>query len=182
MLSQKYVKALLDGRKRSTIRPGVLKVADRVYIHSMGKIVAIAEVEQVAYKRVSELTDEDAIIDGFNSRAELISYLKRRYPGLRDSAIVTIVKFRKVEKVDMPEDAHYGGMTPVEIATLALNRLKLSPREQRILKAVVEAGSLRKAALKIFGTVEKRGVIRRVLRKAAMMLTHGGLGGETESN
>ncbi|RFA94202.1 ASCH domain-containing protein, partial [Pyrobaculum aerophilum] len=63
-----------------------------------------------------------------------------------------------------------------------LNRLKLSPREQRILKAVVEAGSLRKAALKIFGTVEKRGVIRRVLRKAAMMLTHGGLGGETESN
>ncbi|RFA98434.1 ASCH domain-containing protein, partial [Pyrobaculum aerophilum] len=43
-------------------------------------------------------------------------------------------------------------------------------------------GSLRKAALKIFGTVEKRGVIRRVLRKAAMMLTHGGLGGETESN
>ncbi|ABP50405.1 ASCH domain-containing protein [Pyrobaculum sp.] len=182
MLSHRYVKALLEGRKRSTIRPGVLKVADRVYIHSKGRIVAVAEVESVMYKRVLELTDEDARLDGFNNREELVAYLKRRYPGLRDTAIITIIKFRKVEEADMPEDAVYGGLSPVELATLALSRLKLSPRERRILQAVVETGSLRKAALKLFGTIDKRGAIRRVLRKAAKMLADGGLEGQTEGN
>lgn len=170
MLSPKYVRLLFRGEKKSTVRPGLLRVADRVYIHSRGKIVAIAEVEQVSYKRLSELTDEDAILDGFKSREELIEYLRRRYPGIKDSAIVTIIRFKNIEKTDMPEDLQYGGLTPVEIATLALNKLKLSNREQQILKAVVETGSIRKAALKLFGTVEKRGVIRRVLRRAAIAL------------
>ena len=182
MMSHRYVKALLEGRKRSTIRPGVLRVADRVYIHSRGKIVAVAEVEAVAYKRVSELTDEDARLDGFDSREELVAYLKKRYPGLRDSAMVTIVKFGKVEETDMPEDTVYGGLSPVELAALALSKLRLSPRERRILQAVVETGSLRRAALKLFGTIDKRGAVRRVLRKAAKMLSDGGLEGQTEGN
>ncbi|MGC8994057.1 MAG: ASCH domain-containing protein [Pyrobaculum sp.] len=175
MLSQRYLKALLEGSKKSTIRPGVLRVAERVYIHSGGKIVAVAEVAEVVYKRVSELTERDALLDGFSSREELVAYLKKRYPGLRDDAVVTVVKFGKVSKLEMPEDAHYGGLTPVEIATLALNKLKLSPREQKVLKAVVETGSLRKAAIKLYGTVEKRGVIRKILRKAASLLMNGGL-------
>jgi len=166
MMSRKYVKLLLSGKKRSTIRPGVLKVAEKVYIHSEGRIVAVAEVEEVVYKRVGELTDEDAQMDGFSGRDELVAFLKRRYPGLKDSSVVTVIKFGKVEEVDMPEDAHYGGLTPVEIATLALNKLELSRREREILKAVVETRSLRKAALKLFGTIDKRGIIRRVLRKA----------------
>jgi len=69
----------------------------------------------------------------------------------------------------------------VEIATLALNKLKLTRREQEILRAVVETGSLRKAAIKLFGTIEKRGVIRRVLRRALKRL-HGGVEGEAEGN
>jgi len=181
MLSPKYLKALYEGRKKSTIRPGVLRVGDKVYIHSKGRIVAIAHVEQVLYKRVKELTAEDAVLDGFNSRDELVAYLKKRYPGLKDDAIVTIVRFGKVEKVNMPEDLQYGGLTPVEIATLALNKLKLTRREQEILRAVVETGSLRKAAIKLFGTIEKRGVIRRVLRRALKRL-HGGVEGEAEGN
>jgi Uncharacterized conserved protein len=181
MLSPKYLKALYEGKKRSTIRPGALRVADKVYIHSKGRIVAIAHVEQVQYKRVKELTEEDAVLDGFQTRDELIAYLKRRYPGLKDDAIVTIIRFGKVEKVDMPEDLHYGGLTPVEIAALALNKLKLSKREREVLKAVVETGSLRKASIKLFGTVDKRGVIRRVLRRALKRL-YGGVEDQTKSN
>jgi hypothetical protein len=181
MLSSKYLKTLFEGRKKSTIRPGVLRVADKVYIHSKGRIVAIADVEQVIYKRVKELTEEDAIMDGFKSKEELVAYLKKRYPGLRDDAIVTIVKFGKVTKVDIPEEFHYGGLTPVEIAAMALNKLKLTKREQEILKAVVETGSLRKAAIKLFGTIEKRGIIRRVLRKAYKRL-YGGVEDQTKDH
>jgi len=181
MLSPKHLKALYEGRKKSTIRPGVLRVGDRLYIHSKGRIVAIARVEEVLYKRVKELTDEDAVLDGFNSLEELIAYLKKRYPGLKDDAIVTIVRFEKVEKVDVPEDLQYGGLTPVELAALALNKLKLTKREEEILRTVVKTGSLRKAAIKLFGTVEKRGVIRRVLRRALKRL-YGGVEGETKGN
>ena len=91
MMSERYLKPLFEGRKKTTIRPGVLKVADRLYIHSRGRIVALAEVESVTYKRVFELTDEDARLDGFQTRDELINFLKRRYPGLRDDAVVTVI-------------------------------------------------------------------------------------------
>lgn len=182
MLSQRYLKALLEGGKKSTIRPGVLRVADRVYIHSRGKIVAVAEVAEVIYKRISELTERDALLDGFDTRDKLVTYLKKRYPGLRDDAVVTVIKFGKVARVEMPEDAHYGGLTPVEIATLALNKLRLSPREQKVLKAVVETGSLRKAAIKLYGTVEERGAIRKILRKVASLLVDGGLDREVKDS
>jgi hypothetical protein len=81
----------------------------------------------------------------------------------------------------MPEDLQYGGLTPVEIAALALNKLKLTKREQEILRAVVETGSLRKAAVKLFGTIDKRVAIRRVLRRVLKRL-HGGVEGEAEGN
>jgi hypothetical protein len=67
----------------------------------------------------------------------------------------------------------------VEIAALALNKLKLTKRELEILKAVVVTGSLRKAAIKLFGTVEKRGVIRRVLRRMYKRL-YGGVEDQTK--
>lgn len=177
MMSERYLKPLFEGRKKTTIRPGVLKVADKLYIHSRGRIVALAEVESVTYKRVFELTDEDARLDGFQTREELVNFLKRRYPGLRDDAVVTVIRFGTISKVDMPEDAHYGGLTPVEVAVLALNKLRLSKREREILQAVAQTKSLRKAALKLFGTIEKRGVIRRVLKKALRRLKEEGLNG-----
>jgi hypothetical protein len=178
MMSTKYVKALLDGRKTTTIRPGALRVAGRVYIHSGGRIVAVAEVGDVVYKLVSELTDGDAVADGFRDRGELISFLKRQYPGLRDDAIVTIIHFRSVQRVDLPEDVHYGGLSPVKVARMALARLRLSRREREILEAVVETGSVRRAALRLFGTIDKRRAIRRVLRRAARALGNGGTEGK----
>lgn len=173
MLSSKFLKALLSGAKQTTVRPGVLKVADRVYIHSRGRIEAVAEVSRVVYKKMRDLTDLDAELDGFKSREEMVAYLKKRYPRLREDSVLTIIYFKNVEKVSLPEDLQYGGMTPVEIAAAALQRLRLSRREEEILRAVVETGSLRKAAVKLFGTIEKRSIIRKTLRKALARLRNG---------
>lgn len=181
MMSPKYAKMLLRGKKLTTIRPGFLRVADKVYIHSMGRIVAVAEVREVYHKRVIELTDEEARQDCFSSKEELMSYLKRRYPGLRDSSLVTVIRFGRVEEVNMPEDIHYGGLHPVEIAKIALERLRLSQYERKILQTVIETGSLRKAAVKLYGTADKRGPIRRLLRKIVSRL-YGGLEGENKSS
>lgn len=80
MLKRDYLERLLSGEKRVTLRLGVVVPTSRkVYLHSDGRIVAEAEIEGVVYKRVEELTDEDAREDGFANREELIRELKRFY-------------------------------------------------------------------------------------------------------
>ncbi|MEM1836345.1 MAG: ASCH domain-containing protein [Pyrobaculum sp.] len=182
MMSSKFLKLLLSGRKKTTIRPGVLRVANQVFIHSRGQIEAIASVSHVVYKKVRDLTERDALVDGFKSREELVAYLKKRYPGLRDDSTVTIIYFDKVERTSIPEDLQYGGLTPVEVAKIALQRLKLSERESEILKTIVETGSLRKASAKLFGTIEKRWVIRKILKRVLTRLRDGEPREKTKSN
>ena len=64
---------------------------------SNGERFALAKVKKVVVKRVRELTDEDAIRDGFKSRNELISALKRIYGDIRDDEFVTVVHFEIVK-------------------------------------------------------------------------------------
>jgi len=94
-----YVEKILKGEKITTIRKGIKS-------YPVGKIVdltvnykpfARARVSKVIVKRVSELTDEDAKRDGFNSKDELIQALKKIYGEVKDSEFVTIVYFEVVE-------------------------------------------------------------------------------------
>jgi len=94
-----YVRPIIRGEKVTTIRKGIKS-------YPVGRIVdltvnytpfARARVEKVVVKRVSELTDEDAKKDGFNSKDELIQALKKIYGDIKDSDFVTIVHFVVVE-------------------------------------------------------------------------------------
>lgn len=178
MLSSRFLDALLRGEKRSTIRPGALKVAEEVYIHSRGVIAAAAKVERVVYKRVRDLTDEDARMDGFGSLEELLAELKRRYRRLGPDSIVTVVVFGEVRPLNEPEEAAYGGMRPEQIARLALKRLRLSRRERELLEAVAKYKSIRRAAAALFGDPQERRAIRETLKRAARELRRGGLAEE----
>jgi len=63
---KRYLQMILEGRKRSTIRLGRLVLRDRLLtIVGDGKPIALARVDEVTYKKVRELTDEDARVDGF---------------------------------------------------------------------------------------------------------------------
>jgi len=165
MMDEEYVEALLSGVKKGTIRLGVVKPDKELLIHSRGRIVARAIVESVEYRRVSELTDEDARLDGFPNRDALVRALKRLYPGLKPSDIVTVIRFSRVEPMDEPE-YNYGGVSTREIAEKALRHLQLSPEERRVLELIARMGSLRKVALKLYGTLEARRRLRKILRKA----------------
>ena len=59
------------------------------------------------------------------------------------------------------------GLSPSDAAKLALKYLadELTDEEKKILKTLIRTGSIRSASWKLFGTLHKRYVIRRLLKK-----------------
>ena len=90
-----YVEPIVSGEKITTVRRGIKSypVGRIVELTADGKRFALAKVKKVVVKRVSELTDEDAKRDGFESRDALISALRRIYGEIKDEEFVTIVHF-----------------------------------------------------------------------------------------
>jgi len=98
---KRYLQMILEGRKRSTIRLGRLVLRGRLLtIVGDGKPIALARVDEVIYKKVRELTDEDARVDGFRGLIDLFRELRRIYGdfGLEDD--VTIIRFTVLRRLD----------------------------------------------------------------------------------
>ena len=94
-LSGKFLPAVLEGRKVSTIRRGrrmyplgnaVLRTADRE---------VTIRIERVRHSLLHNLTEEDALRDGFDNLKDLLTALDRFYPELSPEDEVTIVEFRR---------------------------------------------------------------------------------------
>ncbi|QDA31860.1 ASCH domain-containing protein [Thermococcus indicus] len=178
----RYAEAILSGRKRATVRLGRrpnLEPGDEVLLHSGGYAIGKAVIERVESKTVGELTDEDALLDGFSSREELIRALKSHYKHVDDDSIAHVIVFRLVERFEKPvmsSDYAYEGNLPVEIAEKALKHLDLSDEDRELLELFLQAGSLRKAAHRL-GGMNKRYLIRDTLRRAYRELKRRGIMG-----
>lgn len=95
-LSPRYVEAILTNRKRSTIREGVIVLpsnGDITFRFSRTAPPLQARVKGCSVKRVKDLSNQEIEMDGFNSRAELISELQRYYPQLSEESIITVICF-----------------------------------------------------------------------------------------
>ncbi|MCS7143407.1 MAG: ASCH domain-containing protein [Archaeoglobaceae archaeon] len=90
-----FISIILNGEKKTTIRRGIRRypLGKVVELTVNNEPVALAKVKKVVVKRISEINDEDARIDGFKSKDELLSALKKIYGDLSDSEFVTIVHF-----------------------------------------------------------------------------------------
>lgn len=178
MLKGEYVEKLLKGEKKSTIRKGyVIPKYKEMIVHGGGKPVAVIRVTKVTRKRVKELTDEDAKKDGIENREKLIEELKKAYEDLKEDDLVTIIEFEVVKRLDHlePEDP-WMGLKPVEIARLALRYLDdLNEDEKKILMTMTRAGSIRETAIRLYGTIEARWRVRRVLKRALRELIERGI-------
>jgi len=178
----RYAEAILSGKKRATVRLGRrpnLKEGDAVLIHSGGYALGKAIIERVESKTVGELTDEDAFLDGFSSREELINALKTHYKHVNDDSPAHVIVFRLVERFDKPvmsSDYAYEGNNPIEIAEMALKYLDLPEEDRRLIELFLKTGSLRKAAYRL-GGMNKRYLIRDALRRAYEELKKRGLMG-----
>ncbi|GAB6947027.1 ASCH domain-containing protein [Vulcanisaeta sp. JCM 16161] len=175
MLKSKYLDKLGNGRF-TTIRLGIIRPKYReVFIHSGGMVVAKARIVNVLYKRISELTDEDAIADGFTSREALIGELRDIYGNVSNDDWVTILTLEVTRAIGRRDDGSIG-LSPVDIARLALRyNVPMSDEERRILQELVNEGSVRKAAIKLFNSFKGRVVIRRVVRRALKHLMRMGV-------
>ena len=178
MLKGEYVKDILSGRKRATIRLGIVKLKhNELIVHGGGRPVAKIRVTNVRYKRVSELTDEDAAIDGFSSKEELLEALRKAYGEIRPDDYVTIIEFDVVQRLDqLPVQDPYMGLEPADIARLALRYLQeeFNEEERRILLELTRTNSIRAVAYRLYRDLGKRWRVRRVLRRALRMLVERG--------
>ncbi|AFL65965.1 protein of unknown function DUF437 [Desulfurococcus amylolyticus DSM 16532] len=180
MIKGKFVEHILAGKKRSTIRLGcVIPRYKEVFIHGGGRPVAKAMITSVVYKRVCQLTEEDAYRDGYSSVEELLKDLKKVYNRkIAPSDVVTIIEFEVIKNLlDLSMQDIYMGLSPADIASLAYRYLEkeLSEDELRIIDAVIKHGSIREASLKLYGSLNKRWIIRKTLRNCLRILIEKGI-------
>ncbi len=92
---EEFVEPIVSGRKVTTVRRGIKSypVGRVVELTAGGNTFALAKVKKVVVKRIKELSDEDARRDGFESRDELLSALKKIYGDVKENEFVTVVHF-----------------------------------------------------------------------------------------
>lgn len=175
-LRSKYMEKIAGG-KFTTIRLGIVRPKfSEVYVHSGGLVVAKARIMDVVYKRVRDLTDEDAVKDGFSSREELIGELRKIYGRVRESDWVTVLVLKVVEWINARDDGSGSTINLAEVAKLALNHgFVVDKEEELVMRAIAEEGSIRRATVRLYGTVDGRGFVRRVARRVIKRLVEAGL-------
>ncbi|MEM0361602.1 MAG: ASCH domain-containing protein [Sulfolobales archaeon] len=96
VFKSKYLRDLLLGRKVTTIRlRSNVNVGDVVEVIAGDLKVGKAVIEAIRTKRLDELTDRDALYDGYRSKEELIKELIKIYGGrIRSNSEVKIIYFR----------------------------------------------------------------------------------------
>lgn len=179
MIKGKYVELILSGKKKATIRLGLVRPKyNEMILHGGGKPIAKIKITNVRYKRVKELDERDAKIDGFKSLEDLIKHLRKAYGDINPNDLVTIIEFEVIQKLDVLEPQQpYLGLKPSDLARISLRYLrdKLNEDEIRILVDLTRTNSIRKTALNMFGTLNRRSIIRRILRKTLRMLIDMGI-------
>lgn len=166
----KFKEKLLKGEKTITIRlPGKKKFreGETVRIDCGDKILGKAVIKKIYRKKIKELTDDEINRDGLKDRNELIRTLRRLYEQkITPETEVEVIEFEIKEILE--EDFynfHYKGYDILEIAKRGLEFADLDEKEKEILEDLLKEKSIRKVALKRFGSLNKRWVIRKILRK-----------------
>ena len=179
MVRGEFVKPILEGVKKATIRLGiVVPKYDEIIIHGGGRPIAKARITEVIHKKVSELTDSDAALDGFSGREKLIEALKKVYGRVSPDDVVTIIKFEVIQRLDeVKSDDTYCGLNPSDIARIYLRYLRESAgeEERKILELLSRGLSIREVAKKLYGSPEKRFRGRIAVRKALRELISRGI-------
>jgi len=171
---RRHAREILAGRKRATVRVGYVEPeGDTVVLYCGGEPLARLRILEVRHKRLGELSDEDARLEGLSSADELRRELRRIYGDLGPETPVSVIVFEVAERFG--REARPG---PVKIAKLALSSgVELSEEERRVLQAVLTTGSVKGAAAALYGACGRR-IVKRVLRDVERRLRERGLLGE----
>lgn len=179
MVKGKYVDLILSGKKTATIRLGLVRPRYKeMIVHGGGRPVAKISVKRVIYKKVKELTEEDAVKDGFNNLNELLKELRKVYPNITGDDWVTIIEFQVTQRLDqLPVQEPYLGLKPSDLARLGLRYLtnELTSEDKKILLEITRTNSIRMTAINLFGSLDKRYLVRKTLKKVLDLLLKKGI-------
>ncbi len=180
LIDSAYKQKILRGDKVTTIRYGnyEAKPGSEVYLVVTPSDTAVARVRitRVERKKVMELTNEDAKLDGFSGVRELLRELSRIYGELYGDDEVTVIGFEVVKRFDdgIPlkwlKGLNY--REPAEIARLYLEnqeKLNLNRETDFILRRIYNESLGR--AVRTFGP--KR--VQQALLKAYHALYEAGV-------
>lgn len=93
-LRPEFFDAVRRGKKCSTIRAGRRNFkAGPLTLQSDFDTLTV-QVTEVIYKKLGELTHDDAQTDGFATLEELRATLKKFYPNLHENSSVTLIYFQ----------------------------------------------------------------------------------------
>lgn len=117
----KYLKDVLKGTKRTTIRLGIIRpFHKKVLIECGGKLYGEAVIKSIRYVELSKLSEDDAIRDGFKNLKEMMADLKKIYPFLKGKDKMTIIEFEVTEVYPQPIPKLMLNTDQSHIAKLAL--------------------------------------------------------------
>ncbi|MEM4020588.1 MAG: ASCH domain-containing protein, partial [Desulfurococcaceae archaeon] len=98
MLKGAYAEKVLKGIKKATIRRGIVKPKyEEVIVHAGGKPIAKIKITRMYFKKVKDLGDYEAKLEGYSTKDELINELKKVYKDIHDDEYMTIIEFEVIQ-------------------------------------------------------------------------------------
>lgn len=92
-LDERYMPQVLEGAKTSTIRTKVRLFCRNSDLVLEGAVSIRTRIKATRVCLFSDVSEEEAQKDGFQTKEELREALIEFYPDLRDETIVTIIEF-----------------------------------------------------------------------------------------
>jgi len=96
-ISRSDMALLRMGKKKCTVRLGTASVASEEIVMTDGRLSVPVKILRIDTSRCfKDLTDQDAMDEGFQNREELWKDLKHYYPRVLDEDPVTVIYFERV--------------------------------------------------------------------------------------
>lgn len=93
LLKKQFMPLVQSGCKKTTIRLGKRNIMTGPAEIVSGTQNIPIHINNIIYKRISELSDKDAQSDGFQDKEELIEGLRNIYTNFEHDDYVTIIQF-----------------------------------------------------------------------------------------
>lgn len=95
-LAADLVPLVLSGEKTSTVRLGIREYPLGPARFVSGALSIPIEITEVEFTQVARLDRRGAKSEGYGSLSELLSAVRRFYPGIAMDDDITVVRFRKL--------------------------------------------------------------------------------------
>lgn len=83
LIKKQYIEDILSGKKTQTIRKYYNGKINSFDYFKCGNITINIKINNIIDKKIEDLSDNDAKLDGFNSKKSLIETLNTYYPGIK---------------------------------------------------------------------------------------------------